>query len=702
VAQPVRILFVTEGVDRVTEAFRTVEQAARRTQSSVSAQLGKQAQATRSSAQATVQAHASAERAKTSNVDKEASKREAAEKREADKSNAYWRKAHQKRLDENARADAKAAQDAKRAADKLANAKKHNPNATGIEGLSKKEAVSMLFGSSSAGMASLGGIGMAIGGAMALKSALSLAANALTQFGGFVINEVLRPALAAKKGAAQMANTGAGSAAGIYADSRAMALAHGVGVDKAQAAMGAAYEKTRDYGSAKSVAGLALSQARAYGIDDVGGLTSHLATMRTQLHGMKDSEFAAFASTLVGQSKTGGLSLATQAALGGTTSDIARSFTGGSAGLDARNIAGVQGIVGMSAQSTGDAQKSAAGLASLVELAKTMRVGLDTEGRVKDVNALVPAMIEKLGGSAAAMNKRGVGADTIDFLRPFMDKMKNGGATGLIASIASAGTDAKATAGITGKDEATVAQTTQERLDGAIERLKEKLVTLLPAFEHVIGAFTDNAPAFEAVVDNALIPFGVALGDVVAFTINNLQPGMELLSGLFEVLAGATRVAVLPLTILPGVILKAMAMLVDLVPQSLQTEGMQSFVAGANKYGDLAFGSGSLDQMLGGADKAASALANLKVDRGATAVANPFSSSYHHGATPANGNGGGALPGSLGWTFGGGGQGGAASPPVAIDKVSANIIGSAIADSLNGKQLTGRHTPISDPFRLSF
>lgn len=703
-AQPVRILFLPEGVSRVTEAFRTVEQAAKRSQSSVTANLGKQRSAAQATAQAVVQSSEKAERQRTATADREATKRAKRAKSEADE----VAKAVQRAEAETSRAMFREWQkrqaDAKRAADKMARdraAAEKMRGGTGVEGLSKKEAVSMLFGSSSAGMMSLGGTGMAIGGALALKGAISLAASALTQFGGFVINEVLRPMLAAKRGAQQMANRGAGSAAGILADARALNIAHGGGVDRAQAALGAAFETTRDYGMAKEVAGMSLTASRAYGVDDVESLTKHMATMRAQMRDVSPESFQAFMSAMIGQSKTGGLSLATQASLGGTTTDIARSFTGGSGGQLQRNIAGVQGIIGLSARETGDAQKSAAGLASLVDLAKSMRVGLDKEGRIRDVNALIPTMIAKLGGNAAAMHARGVSAETIDFLRPFMDMQKKGG-VGLLGTIAAAGTDAKAAAGVAGKDEKSVAQTTEERFAAAVEHMKEKLVTLLPALENVMTAFADNAPAFSALINNAVIPLGVALGDLVAFTINNLDPTIQLLAGLLEILGAAVRIALVPITILPGIVAKAIAALLALVPEKLRTQGMSDFISGAEKYGNVMMGSGSIDMMASGADKIARGMANLKVDTGASAVTNPFTSAMTKPAAQVS-SAGAALPGSLGWSYQppAAAAAGAGTPTtVTLDPKSVNAITSALSGKTTASN-GARWTPQSDPFRMS-
>lgn len=675
------------------EAFRSVSNAARSAARASATASNEQVRSVQRSTTAVVRSEREKERASTSAsrvAEREAARASRAAKKEADDVAKFVRRAEENTTKFMMQEREKRVREERRAADRIRReheraARDRASGKTGIEGLSKKEAMSMLSGSSAFGMASLGGIGLAIGGALALKSALTMAATALTQFGQFVFTEIIRPELGAKRAATQLGNASGTPSASVLAAATSLAAMHGGGKDRALAALSSAYEVTRDMGKARGVADISLGVARAYGVDDVGAFATHMARSRAGMRDMSDEQFRSFAQLSAAQAMGGGLSVANQAMLG----DEVRRIAEHTLGTKSTNMLSAQGIIGLSAYDTGNAQSSAAGFSSLLGDASKYneyRVG-QFDPRVKDIEGLIPDLLRRYK-SEQEMRKSGrYEESSIEFMRTFFGMRASGQDVG--ARIKGMGTGLSTSQSTIGAQERSVAEEAEEKFAAAVERLKAMLVRLTPAAEDLIDVFVKAEPDLSALIQKGIIPLGVALMDLAAFIVSDIGPSGGILAGTFDLVAGAMRMGMTVFTAVPGTIAAALGAILKLVSKipgmgGGDIEKSADWLLGVGK--DLTVGGAG--QFLGGIGKMQRGMANQDNRLGGTGW-NPTSNAAVATATSPT------MQNTLQGAFGSGKMHAADGNVVTIDAKSIALM----AQTMKDHRHTSRFTPQADPAR---
>ena len=347
---------------------------------------------------------------------------------------------------------------------------------------------------------------------MALKGAVDFATSSLKQFGGFIIADVIRPALAMKTRSVQIANASGGniSADDVERRSRGIGIRNNMDQGAVMDAAGILQDATGDSKMSFEMMDTIATISKSRGADP-----KELAALAGAMHvqGMKAPELSNLLLTQLAQGDAGSVTLAQQAKLGGRMPAMAA----GLAGDYATRMASVGSLLQTGKKGFGSVDEAATGLQQFLTesathgksfSARSMVRGADGTDKVANASTLLEDIYLKTHGNAAAIKAAGYSDVSARFAGAYKEtyssafnESKSHGETdaqsqkdGALAVklFAESLTTANTTIGAEEAKRNEVMATGGEVFESAMARFKEKLLGVMPAVDKLINVFSDT------------------------------------------------------------------------------------------------------------------------------------------------------------------------------------------------------------------
>lgn len=347
-------------------------------------------------------------------------------------------------------------------------------------------------------------------GIMAFKAGLDLAVEGLKQFSGFLINDVIKPALALETVATQMENASGGTirAEQVMDQTRAVQVKYNLAADKGAQVINDLADGTGRAALAMELLEPLAEMSKAYGADigELGGLATAIAAKDPTISGQ--GVMGALRQIVAGGQVEGSIfSMKTLAGLQGGLFEKADKLSGSSTQKTAQLVAGLQtgGIVGKADVSLTNMNAFIQDVTNRAQKGgKLERYNLlDEAGNLKDIGAAVRASLQESGGNRAGLNKLKLsdtgGSFLGNFFSTFTDALKeNGGDMNKALEEATATFEKVKAATL---DEATVKQgaaavmdTAGERWEKALNEIKDKMLVVMPAVDDFVDKIVERTP----------------------------------------------------------------------------------------------------------------------------------------------------------------------------------------------------------------
>lgn len=240
----------------------------------------------------------------------------------------------------------------------------------GLREYSSSQAFEQALGKSTAQLIGLHGTaGIAVGALHLFQSGLSLAASALTQFGGFILSDIVKPQLELGTKSQQIANrmtdaTGAGVRDTINELFKQNAQAELPEITKV---FEIAASKTKNQSQAQQVADLALQANKAYGFD-AAKMAEFIGGKAAANPDLSPTKFEALISSQIAASMKGASTPEQFIAQQGKIENMLTRFAGtGTADDKAGREIGIANLLNAATGKGGSATKAVTGLDHLVE-----------------------------------------------------------------------------------------------------------------------------------------------------------------------------------------------------------------------------------------------------------------------------------------------------------------------------------------------
>jgi hypothetical protein len=346
---------------------------------------------------------------------------------------------------------------------------------------------------------------------LGLQSAINYATASLKQFGGFILSDVVRPAMAMQTRSVQVANNSGGK----LTSDEVQRKARGIGIrnnmdpmaliDAAGIFQDATGESKLGFDMMSTVA--TLSKARGFDTKELSGLAGALFKP-----GMQKAELDQLLLTATAQGTMGSVTLGQQAKLGGKLTAPAGSF----AGDYGTRLAMSGALLQSGRKGFGSVDEAAAGLQSFVtdsmHAGKTIKgaitKGADGVEHITDPAKLIGDLFRKTQGNSTKLTALGYSEPASKLVGSYRETYSEA----FKASKAHGETDAQSkedgaeavekfiksfvTASTTMETEESkrdaVLATSGERFESTMTGLKDKLLAVMPAVDKVINIFGDT------------------------------------------------------------------------------------------------------------------------------------------------------------------------------------------------------------------
>ena len=356
------------------------------------------------------------------------------------------------------------------------------------------------MGSSLTSLATKAGV---IGAAFGLmKSATDFAVDALKQFGGFLISDVIKPAFALETAAQQLENASGGQikAAEIQEKTRSAALKHNLDPDVLLEAASRMVDLTGDAKTSFNVLDAVGTLAKSRGADPKQ-LAEFAATLKNFDPKASAEDIVNLLTTQLAQGDMGSVPLKEAAALGGRLTAPAAFLSGNT---DVR-LASMGALLQSGRKGFGSTDELVTGIGNLInEVTSQKMVGskkyLNSEGQIGDVAGLIGGILKETGGDAKKISALGLSDPASKFVKAYLPTFNEAGkgdkgkeaVEGLIRGFMEARTSIDRE-----KDnERKVLQTSGEKWNATIEGLKDKLLDVMPEVQKFVDKFAEVAPQF--------------------------------------------------------------------------------------------------------------------------------------------------------------------------------------------------------------
>ncbi|WP_282416081.1 hypothetical protein [Polyangium sp. 15x6] len=347
--------------------------------------------------------------------------------------------------------------------------------------------------------AKAGLVGAAIG---LFKSGLDLATDALKQFGGFLISDVIKPAFELETKSQQISNASGGaiSAKDIQDKTRAAALKHNMASDQLLGAAEKFIDLTGDPKQAFEVLDTIGTLAKARGAN-TEELAEFAATLKNFDPNATTADINNLLLTQLAQGDKGSVPLKEAARLGGRLTAPAAFLAGNT---DVR-MASMGALLQTARKGFGSTDELATGIGNLInEVSSQKMVGskkyLNAEGQIGDVGSLIAGILKETKGDAKKIGALGLSDPASKLVKAYLPTLneKGGGAEGakavedLIRSFMKARTSIESER----ENERKVLQTSGEKWNATIAKLKDRLLVIMPEVDKFVSKFTEIAPQF--------------------------------------------------------------------------------------------------------------------------------------------------------------------------------------------------------------
>ena len=369
------------------------------------------------------------------------------------------------------------------------------------------------------------------------KSGLDLATQGLKTFAGFLLNDVIKPFTVLETRAQQIANASSGKLTGVEISGavRAEKLRSNIGEDKLLEAA----EKFQDI-TGESVLAFQMLDTIGMLTKGRGGSATEQAAFAASVfkQGMTKADLDRLLLGFTGQGDIGSIPLQQMARLGGKVVAPA----GHLAGEYSQRILTSTGLLQAARPGFGTVDLASTGLNTFFTnvstqfaklekggLGKFFEVGAEGKRVVSDPAALIGALLAKTSGNISDLKKLGFTDPGARLVGAFGEQFKGG----FQAAKARGETDeqARASAGkaveayiktfisatssmeAESKKRDAVMATTGERWESAMNRIKDKMLSVMPAVEKLVDSFEQRAPD----IADAAEKLATALVDVAEF-----------------------------------------------------------------------------------------------------------------------------------------------------------------------------------------
>lgn len=276
-------------------------------------------------------------------------------------------------------------------------------------------------------LAAGGVIAGVLAGAALLKGALDLVTGALSQFGSYVLNDVIKPQLALGTKSMQIGNNLGTSRGAVRGKINALDAKYG-GIDSNTVAevFGIAAENTKDLGQSEEVANIALKASQSTHGLDPKQVAEMLGQKRRAMPSLSGAEFEEFSTLYLRRftdDKRFNLKGAQVGAIGGLLEGLTDQM-GGNDQTKAATQLGLTSLIG--AASLKMKEGAGEGLAGVFKdimdpqkgagLGGTY-IGNDGAKYVRPIDTTIGAMVTKYSGNLQQMQAAGMSEPTVKFLQ---------------------------------------------------------------------------------------------------------------------------------------------------------------------------------------------------------------------------------------------------------------------------------------------
>ena len=359
--------------------------------------------------------------------------------------------------------------------------------------------------STMSGLTSAIGKAGAAGAAFAiLTSAISVAANALEQFGGFLISDVIKPAFALETAAQQLSNSsgGAVSAQDIQDKTRASALKHNMDPTLLLEAASKMIDLTGDAKTSFDLLDTIGTLAKSRGAD-AGELADFAATLKNFDPNASAEQISALLMTQLAQGDKGSVPLKEAARLGGRLTAPA-AFLAGNTDV---KMASMGALMQSARKGFGSTDELATGIGNLInEVSSQKMVGskkyLNKDGQIGDVASLIGGILKDTGGDAKKISALGLSDPASKLVKAYLPAFGEAGkgdkgkeaVEGLIRGFMEASTSLESEK----ENERKVLQTSGEKWSAAIEGIKNKMLDVMPEVQKLVDSISKKGPEIGA------------------------------------------------------------------------------------------------------------------------------------------------------------------------------------------------------------
>lgn len=354
------------------------------------------------------------------------------------------------------------------------------------------------------------GVGIAAAGFLALKAGVEVAAEALTQFGSFVLSDVVKPALALETFATQVENASGGQvkAQEIMDKSRALQLKYNVDAQKAAEAMASFADKTGNFKVGTEALDMISSIQKGYG-GDLNQMVDMAAALFNKSKELDPNTSTADLQQLLlaqlgqGQVEGGKFTFKELANLGGELTRGAGNLSGSASKRLTETSALLQagGITGKA-----DVSMTAVN-AFLLEAPKMIKkMGgskqVNKQGQLVDLGEALEFTLKKSGGNLQKLREKGFTDTSLSLLSQFMPRYQQalkGGkkpeeAAKEALEVFNRIKEATAKEADVKEAASKTMQTTGEKWDTAMNQVKIQLLDIMPEISKFVDEFTQNIP----------------------------------------------------------------------------------------------------------------------------------------------------------------------------------------------------------------
>ena len=387
--------------------------------------------------------------------------------------------------------------------------------------------------------------GNAAGGLSGMGSRLvaggtMLAGAALTLGGGFAIADVVQSNMAAERAAVNLSNSAYIPGSNQRPDknailSRAASVQAGTNIDKATLIGGMQdyVAKSSDYKGGMENLGFFAQLAKASG-SDFKEVMSAAGALRSQNENMGTDEMKMTMRNIIAQGKLGAVEMKDLAGVAGKITASSAMYGGD----QSKNQAALLGLSQIAMKTSGSAEEAATSVTKLGSDALTpgkqaagVRAALGINltdkktGLLKSQGDIIEEVFSKTGGKIGKIDPAGFGGRSIrifEALAPMYqeaEKAKKGSGAARVRAEVNKFTGASYSSEDVNKDFSAVMSTSGEKIDAAMNKLKEAVADkLIPHFERLISKLPELIPKIEKVID--------AMGRLADWLIENPWKGI--------------------------------------------------------------------------------------------------------------------------------------------------------------------------------